>query len=90
MSTATEPEFYNPPQLAKRYGVAVEKIIRWILAGELAAMNLATKVGGRPRYKVTAEAVEAFEQRRAVLSPAPRTPRRKKTLPSGFVRHFRD
>jgi hypothetical protein len=88
MTTATKSEVFSPQQLAKRYGVAVDKITRWILAGELAALNLAQRADGRPRYRITAEAVEAFEQRRAVLCP-PSRPRKKSALPSGFVRHFR-
>ena len=83
---ATESEIFTPPQLAKRYGVNVDKVIRWILAGELAAMNLATRADGRPRYKITREAVEAFEARRAILSPPPR---RKKPVPANLVRNFR-
>ena len=81
-------EMLTPPKLAKRYGVSVDKIIRWILAGELAAMNLATVADGRPRYKITEEAVQAFEARRATRAPV-LTRRRKRTAPADIVRHFR-
>jgi hypothetical protein len=89
---ATEQAIFTPPQLAKRWGITADKVCRWILAGELEAMNLATSLdGGKPRYKITAEAVEAFEARRRVLSrPARQVRRRKPALPAGFVRHFRD
>jgi transposase len=70
--------FLTPPQLAKRYGVSADKVVGWILAGELAAVNLATVANGRPRYKIAEEAVQVFEQRRAVVSPPPR---RKRTTP---------
>jgi hypothetical protein len=86
-AAAIDAEVYSPPQLARKYGVNVDKVIRWILAGELAAMNLATTTEGRPRYKITAEAVEAFEARRAVLCRPPR--RKRPATPPGFVRHFR-
>ena len=88
MAIAEALKVWTPPQLAKRYGVSTDKVVRWILAGELAAMNLATVTTGRPRYKVKDEAVEAFEARRAILSTPPRPPR-KKRLPDDFVRHFR-
>jgi hypothetical protein len=87
MSTVEDPEVFTPPQLAKRYRVSCDKIVRWILAGELAAMNLATTTSGRPRYRITAEALAAFEARRAVLSPPPR--RKRPAAPANFVRHFR-
>ena len=80
---------WTPPQLAKRYGVSTDKIVRWILAGELSAMNLATVTTGRPRYKITQAAVEAFEARRAILSPPTRPRRKRHSLPAGFVRNFR-
>jgi hypothetical protein len=77
MATITE-HIFTPPKLGKRWGVSPDKVVRWILAGELAALNLAASPTGRPRYKITAEAVEAFETRRAVLCPPPRRPRRKR------------
>ncbi len=79
----SQPANYTPPQLARHYGVSVDKVIRWILAGELQALNLATTTGGRPRYRITAEAVEQFEARRAVVAPPPRQRRRKANLNSG-------
>jgi helix-turn-helix protein len=89
MVIADALKVWTPPRLAKRYGVSVDKVIRWILAGELAAMNLATTTTGRPRYKITQESVEAFEARRTVLSPPPRSRRKKPSLPADFVRNFR-
>ncbi len=81
----------TPPQLAERYGVSVDKITGWIRSGELVALNLAAAADGkRPRYKITEEAVSAFEAAREVTPPTAVAPRRKKTnLPAGFVRHFR-
>lgn len=88
MATA-ELVFFTPPKLAKRYGVSTDKVVRWILAGELEAMNFATTTNGRPRYKIPASAVEAFEARRQVIS-RPSKPRPRRSLPTGIVRHFRD
>lgn len=66
---AEQPIYTTPPRLARRYGVSVDKVVRWILAGELEALNLATSPSGRPRYKITEEAIQAFERRRTVLCP---------------------
>jgi transposase len=62
-------EVFTPPQVAKRYRVAEEKVVAWIHAGELAALNLATNPKGRPRYKITADSLQAFERRRAIVKP---------------------
>ncbi len=48
---------YTPPQLARRYGVNVDKVHQWIKTGELLAVNVAASACGRPRWRITAEAV---------------------------------
>lgn len=55
----------TPPQLAKRWRVKVTKVLGWIRSGELRAINLATKATRKPRWKIRAEDVEAFELLRA-------------------------
>ena len=40
--------YRTPPQVADLYGVDVHKILVWIRSGELGALNLAAKPGGRP------------------------------------------
>jgi len=58
-------------KIAKMYGCNVYKILTWIRNGELKAINIATKLGGRPRYIVKREELEAFERRRQVQPPPP-------------------
>ncbi len=65
------------PELARRFRVSEDKVRGWIARGELAAINTATALCGKPRWVVTAESLAAFEQRRAGAQPKP-TPRRKK------------
>lgn len=56
-------------ELALRYGVAREKVHHWIDSGELRALNVASNPRGqRPRWRITLEAVAAFEQARSSLS----------------------
>lgn len=76
---AKERQNFTPPALAARYGIKPEKVLCWIRSGELAAINIATNLGGRPRYLITREAVQTFEARRAVVArrPSPRAVRRR-------------
>ena len=56
----------TPPKLAARYGVSEDKVLYWIHSGELAAIDAATRRGGRPRYLIDEADVRDFEARRAV------------------------
>ena len=73
-------EFLTPPQVAKRLRVSPEKVIHWIRTGKLAGINIAESAL-RPRFRVSAESLEAFEVARAVIPPTktPRRPKRKLT-----------
>lgn len=80
---ATQRRNLTPPEVAKRLGVSVKKIIAWIRNGELRAMNLANSDCSRPRYRVPLEALEAFEKSRLVVpdddEPTVRRVRRRAT-----------
>jgi len=52
---------YTPPQLARRWKRKPESIIRMIRDGRLAGFNLAAP-GKRPQWRISPEAVQAFEQ----------------------------
>jgi excisionase family DNA binding protein len=67
----------TPPQIAERYGVSPDKVLAWIRAGELRAINIATKVGGRPRYAVDETDLLAFERGRQVKPPGQQRMRRR-------------
>jgi excisionase family DNA binding protein len=71
-------DFLTPPAVAELLGVSADKIIGWILAGELVAANLATTTVGRPRYRIARTDLDDFLRRRsAAVAPTP-TPRRRK------------
>ena len=63
--------------VAKRYRVSPDKVRRWIVRGELAAINTAAVLCGKPRWVITADALVAFERRRA-SAPPPKPPRRRR------------
>jgi len=73
---------FSPPQLAKRYGCKVNKIHHWIRAGELQAVNVASRPDGQPRWRISEESLAAFELRRA-SQPTPKPSRRRQTQAPG-------
>jgi transposase len=68
----------TPPELARRWGIDVHKVLQWIRAGELRAIDASTVRGGRPRYLIDQVDVAVFEASRTVQPPAARLPRRRK------------
>lgn len=68
----------TPPQLAGEWRVDVHRVLAWIKSGELRAANLATRLSGRPRYRISREDAEAFWHRRMVV-PLPKAPKGVKT-----------
>ena len=68
----------SPPQLAAAWGIDVAKVLTWIKAGELRAINAATDRNGRARYLIDQADISIFELSRAVQPPTPRIRRRRK------------
>ena len=73
---------YTVADLAARLRVSPDKIRLWIAKGELAAVNTAAALCGRPRWVVSAEGLAAFEARRAAAPPP--KPRRRRRQPALF------
>ena len=88
MSTATKTKM-TPPELARRWGVSRDKIIFFILTGELRAIDASKRRGDRPRYLIDVEDIEAFEAARTVVPAVKPTRRKRDSLPVDFVRNFR-
>ncbi len=63
--------------VAALYRVSPAKVRHWISTGELAAVNTAARLSGRPRWVIREEALVAFEKRRAGGQPT-RQPRRRR------------
>ena len=77
---------FSPQQIAERHGIDRAKVLRWIDAGDLRAINVASNPNGRPRWRIPEEALAEFEQRRA--NPAA-VPVQRRATPTGIVRNFR-
>jgi excisionase family DNA binding protein len=66
----------TPPEVARQWRIKHDKVLTWIRSGELRAINVATKPGGRPSYRIDPVDLKAFADRRAAVA-LPRPPRRK-------------
>jgi len=81
---AERPRKLTPPQIARMWGVSVEKILAFIRAGQLRAVNGALPGRNqRPRWLVDVDDLRAFEESRSnqhqqpdASKPAPRARRR--------------
>jgi excisionase family DNA binding protein len=69
---------YGIKDLCERFAVGEHTILQWIHRGELRAINVARRPGGRPKWRVTAEALEAFEALRTPVPTVPRASRRRR------------
>jgi excisionase family DNA binding protein len=74
----------TPPELAALWGISPEKVLAWIRAGELRAVNVATRRNGRPRFLIDESDLAEFERARAA-TPVP-TPRRRRRQAADYVR----
>jgi transposase len=63
--------------VARRYRVGEDKVRGWVARGELAAVNTAAALCGKPRWVILPDALAAFEKRRAG-GPVPKPKRRAK------------
>ena len=54
----------TPPQLARRWGVAANKVNNLIASGQLKAINLTEDPNGRPRYRILNSEIIRFERNR--------------------------
>ncbi len=70
---------YSIKDLMARYAVGEHSCLQWIRQGDLTAINVAKRNGGKPQWRVTQDALEQFELRRTKAPPQPQTPRRKST-----------
>lgn len=73
MNKTETPDYLTPPQIASRLGVAHAKVLAWISAGDLLAVDLSSDRRERPRWRICRKDLDEFLARRASA------PRRKVT-----------
>jgi excisionase family DNA binding protein len=65
--------------LTERYGVSEHTVLAWIASGELRAVNVGRRPSAKkPRWRITQEALAAFEMARTPTPPPPKTRRRNR------------
>lgn len=88
MPVGSQERYLTPADVAQRYGVSEDKVAFWIRAGELRAINLATRRTGRPRWKIAPADLVIFESGRAA-TPVESSPRRRRQQPPGVIEFFK-
>jgi len=78
----------TPPQLAKLWGIGVDKVIAWIKVGELRAIDASKAKAQRPRYLIDLADIAEFEARRSVQPPPPPASRRKRLASNSITEFF--
>lgn len=68
----------TPAEYAKARGISGDKVLGWIASGELVAVNVAQSANGRrPRWRISLDAIEAFERSRSTVAKPPAKPKRR-------------
>jgi excisionase family DNA binding protein len=80
----TAPRFVTTTQAAAMLSIAVDKVLDWVHTGQLAAVDVSTHRGGRPRWRISLVDLESFLATRRT-SPIPEPARRKR---GGFHRKY--
>jgi transposase len=75
-------------QVAERYTVGQHTVLGWIASGELTAINVARNPAGKPRWRITSEALQAFEMLRAAQPATPEPRRRRRRQAAGAVEFY--
>jgi transposase len=68
---------FGVKDLQERFAVGEHTVLGWIRRGELRAINVGRKTDGRPKWRITPEALNEFELLRSATPPAKATRRRK-------------
>lgn len=85
---STDKEFFKPPEVAELLNVEPYRVIQFIHAGELRAVNVSMGVQ-RPRYRISRQDLEHFLAARVqpVKSKKGR-PRKRQTRDDGVIKFF--
>lgn len=60
---------YSVREVAQHFTVGQHTVLEWIHHAELLAVNVARRPGGKPRWRISADSLRAFEMLRSVESP---------------------
>ncbi|MDA0832343.1 MAG: hypothetical protein O3A29_03595 [Planctomycetota bacterium] len=78
----------TPPELAAQWGVKAESIIAKIRAGQLRAFDVSLQPGvGRPRYRISLDAIVEYEKR--FTGAVVKTTRAQRKTPDDLIEYFK-
>lgn len=86
MTRTDAPALLTPKEVAAMWNVDRESVYAWIHSGELKAINVAVKAGGRPIYRIDPKDLAVFAQSRVERPAAKPVLRINK---SHIIRNFR-
>lgn len=66
--------------ICKLFGVGEHTVLAWIHGGELSAINVSRRPGGKPKWRITPEALQAFERLRSASPVKPRAKQRRERV----------
>lgn len=83
--------YLKPSEVAELLGIEHAKVLAWIHAGELLAVDISEKRGPRARFRISREALNAFlEARQNKPTPKPRHAiSRRQQVMAGVKKYFR-
>jgi excisionase family DNA binding protein len=82
------PLFLTPPAVAEMLGISAEKVLTWVRNGDLRAVNVATRLGGRPLWRIRRTDLEAFLAARENPPRVERSPRRRPRCDPNLIEYF--
>jgi hypothetical protein len=73
----------TPKEIASRFKVATKTVIAWINLGDLKAINTSRSLASKkPRWRVSQEALEAFEKTQSMVNASAIPAKRNRRLAS--------
>jgi len=83
-----EPPFLTVRQVANWLGLKkVDSVLALIHAGQLRAVNVASRPAGRPRWRISPASLDEFLDRRRAVPPE-KVPTRRKQVAAKVTEYF--
>ncbi len=80
--------YFRPVDIAKSLGINLSKVSAWIRAGDLEAIDVSLRRGQKPRWRISAAALEAFLLRRSSPKSTPRATTTRRSKDAGTIEFF--
>ncbi len=88
-SAESRARHYTVADLCAEFGTSKVRVLAWIAAGELAAINIGSPGCKRPTWRITQDALDAFIAARSTQPPAPKPARRQRKYVPQILTDFR-